>query len=850
MWKVTLKGIAAKKWRILLTSVAIVLGVAFMAGTLVLSDTITRTFNNLVVNVNEGLAAQVRGVAQFKDTFGNQQRNRIDANLVDKVAKVPGVHDAVASVQGFGIIVDKNDKPLNAKGQAPPLAFAWNDSEKLNPIRIVEGHAPSAPDEILIDKRSADITGYRIGDKVRVVTVSGAGTSEKYTLAGIGKFGTADSPAGASLVFFTLPVAEKLLAKPGQIDSVQVAADPGVSETTLVQRIRAALVGVPKVEVVKGSTVVHEGQDNFQRGFSFFSQFLLVFAIVALIVGSFVIYNTFSITVAQRLRENALLRAVGASRSQVTVSVFLEALTVGIVASVIGLLAGIGLASGLKALLAALGIDIPAGGTVVKPGTIIACLAVGIIVTLVASLIPAVKASRVPPVAAMREVAVERTRPSLARIIGGSVVVLFGAANLLSGLFSGGSGAGLKVAGGALIIFVGLTILGSLFARPAAWLIGSPLPAIKGTTGRLARENAMRNPKRTSSTAAALMIGVGLVGFVTIFAASAKASVNHVIDSEMKADYIVNTSGQGSTLPPSAAQQIANVPGVAISSGLRIGSMKFKDSTEQVEAVDPAVVDQLFDVGVIKGSMQDLGTDGLAVYKQTAKDNNWTIGSKVPVQFAKTGHAVLTVRAIYGQQALAGSHVISLENYEQNFADQSDSIIMIKAEPGKAEQVRAGIEQVLKQYPNGKLQDRSQFKAAQAAQVNQILNLIYALLLMAILIAVFGIGNTLALSILERTHEIGLLRAVGMTRAQVRSTVRWEAVIIALFGTFLGLLVGVFFGWVLVQALSDQGIDQLALPAGQLLVLVILGALVGTLAAWLPARRAAKLDILRAVEAQ
>ncbi|HVN49951.1 MAG TPA: ABC transporter permease, partial [Acidimicrobiales bacterium] len=356
-----------------------------------------------------------------------------------------------------------------------------------------------------------------------------------------------------------------------------------------------------------------------------------------------------------------------------------------------------------------------------------------------------------------------------------------------------------------------------------------------------------RNPKRTSSTAAALMIGVGLVGFVTIFAASAQASVDHVIDSEMKADYIVNTSGPGSTLPPVAAERIGEVPGVAISSGLRTGAMKFDGSVEQVEAIDPAVVGELFDVGVTKGSLADLGTDGLAVYEQTAKDKGWTIGSKVPVRYARTGPSTLTVRAIYDQQALAGSYVISLADYERNFTDQSDSIVMIKAEPGQAGAVRSGIEKVLKQFPNGKLQDRAQFKAAQAKQIDQVLNLIYALLLIAIIIAVFGIGNTLALSILERTHEIGLLRAVGMTRSQVRSTVRWEAVIVALFGTFLGLLVGVFFGWVLVRALADEGISRLALPLGPLVVLVVLGALVGTLAAWLPARRAAKLDILRAV---
>ncbi len=599
-----------------------------------------------------------------------------------------------------------------------------------------------------------------------------------------------------------------------------------------------------------GAKVIQEGQSSFQDNFRFFSQFLLVFAVVALVVGSFVIYNTFSITVAQRQRENALLRAVGATRLQVTSGVFIEALTVGVIASVIGLFAGIALASGLKALLAALGIDIPAGGTVVKPGTIIVSLAVGILVTLVASLSPALKASRIPPIAAMRAVAIERTRPSVGRIVAGVIVVLLGVASLLSGLFGGGSSAGLKVATGALIIFVGVTILGSLIARPAAWLIGAPLPALRGMTGRLARQNAMRNPKRTASTAAALMIGVGLVGFVTIFAASATASVNHVIDSEMKADYIVNTGGPGSTLPPAVEDEIRKIPGVAVTSGLRIGSMKIDGTVEQVQAVDPAVVGQLFDIGVTEGRLADLGTDGLAIYKNVASTKHWTLGTKVPVQYAKTGPSTLTVRAIYDEQALAGSHVISLANFEQNFTQQSDTIVMIKTDPNAPASTRAAIESVLKRYPNGKLQNQADFKAAQAKQITQVLNLIYALLLMAILIAVFGIGNTLALSILERTREIGLLRAVGMTRAQVRSTVRWEAVIIALFGTLLGLIIGVFFGWVLVQALKDQGIDRLSLPAGSLIVLVVLGALVGTFAAWLPARRASRLDLLTSLSAE
>jgi putative ABC transport system permease protein len=848
MWKVAIKGILAHKFRIVLTSISVVLGVSFMTGTLVLSDTIGRTFDNLITNVNGGLSAQIRAKAAFKDQQGTQQRKRIDASLVDAVRKVPGVKDAEISVTGFAVIVGPNGKGLNASGNGPPpLAFAWDPSTTLNPMRLVAGKAPTAADDVVIDKHSADTTHYRVGDRFRIVTVSSTGTSAIYRLSGIGKFGSADSPAGATLTFFRPDVAERLLAQPGKVDSIQIAADSGVSQATLVQRLRVALRGQQGIEVATGASVVQEQQSNFHDQFKFFTVFLLIFAIVALIVGSFVIYNTFSITVAQRTRENALLRAVGASRRQITISVFLEALTTGVVASVIGLVLGVAAASGLKALLGVLHVDIPAGGTVVKAGTIRTSLIVGIIVTVLASLIPAFKAARVPPIAAMREVALERTSAGFKRIIGGAIVTLLGVLSLLNGLFGGGSNAGAAVGLGAFIIFVGVTILGPLIARPAARLIGWPLPRLLGVTGRLARENAMRNPKRTSATAAALMIGVGLVGFVTIFAASATASVNHVIDKAFRADYIVNTSGFAATLPPQIETDLAKVPGIKIASGLKFGSVKIGTSVHQIEGIEPSVVDQLFDIGVAQGSLRSLGTDGIAVYKNTAKSKHLVIGSTLPVEFAKTGTQRLTVRAIYNEQALAGQYVISLATYRANFDDLTDGLILVKAEPGQAAKVRPGLEAVLKRYPQGKLQDAQGFKAAQAKQFSQIVNLIYALLLMAIIIAVFGIAITLALSIFERTHEIGLLRAVGMSSGQVWATVQWESVIIALFGTLLGLVIAVFFGWALVQALKDQGIDQFAVPPLRLLIIVVMGAVFGTLAALYPGWHSSRMNVLEAI---
>jgi putative ABC transport system permease protein len=850
MWRVTLKGIAAKKIRILLTSVAVVLGVAFMTGTLVLSDTINRTFDGLAVQITSGTAAKVRAKASFKAN-GEQQRNPIDPSLIPIVAKVPGVEAAEGSVQGLAFIVTPKGKALNTGNGPPAIGVSWPSNRKLNPAHIVAGRAPRSYSEVVIDKASADKAHLRVGDNVRIVTVATKGTSAVYKLVGIVKFGSADSLLGATFTAFTLPAGERLLGTPGKIDEIDIAAKDGVSQAEVVRNVRAALKGRADVEVISGQTATQETKDSFHQFLDIIRIFLLIFAIIALLVGSFVIYNTFGITVAQRTREMALLRAIGASRRQVTASVFVEGLATGVLAAAIGLALGVVLATGLKALLNVLGFDIPAGGTVVTIGSLTTAFVAGVLVTVGASLFPALRASRVPPVAAMRDVAIENVRVSLKRLVTGLVVVAAGVLMLLSGLFGGGNRAATKIGAGALIVFFGANILGPVIARPAARWIGAPLPRLRGVAGKLARENAMRNPKRTASTAAALMIGVGLVGFVTIFAASAKASISHVIDTSMKADYIVNTSGFNGGLPPEIEKKLAAVKGVEIASGVRFGFAQINGSVTAIEGVDPALVEQLFDVGVEQGRLSDLGSDGIAVYKGTAKSHHYKVGSPVRVRFTKTGVKALTVRAIYKEQALAGKYVISTRSFDANFEKIFDAIVLIKVDPNaRIDTVRKGLEGVLKSYPNGSLQDQAKFKADQAKQIDTILNLIYALLFMAIIIAVFGIGNTLALSIYERTREIGLLRAVGMSQSQVRSTVRWESVIIALLGTMLGLVIGVFFGWALVQALAEQGIDQLRLPPVQLVILVILGAGVGMLAAVWPARRASRLDILHAIASE
>ncbi len=843
MWKVTIKGVLAHKIRFLLTGVAVMLGVAFVSGTLVLTSTIGHTFDNLFSTIYSHTDAVVREKAAFGSGF-RTQRGRIDASVLNVVRSAPGVAKADGQVQGFAQIIDSHNNALGKAGHgAPTLGFAWIPDRDLSTFHVSQGGGPVAPNEIVIDATSADKAGYKIGSDVPVVTKAGRNV---YHLVGIVKFGNANSLLGASVVAFTPDTAATVLGEPGRFDSIEVKAASGVSQTEVTRNIRDVLQrdGVQGAEVLTGKEITAESQSNIKQGLSFFSTFLLIFGVVALIVGSFIIFNTFSIIVAQRTREMALLRAIGAARRQVLTAVVVEAVLVGIVASIVGFVGGIGLAAALKGLLKALGIDIPAASLVIPVSAAIWAFVTGVVVTTVASVAPALRASRIPPVAAMRDVSIDRSSTSMIRILFGGVVTAAGIASLLGGLF----GQQIALVGlGAGVIFLGVAILGPVIAAPVASVIGAPIRALRGVTGQLARENAMRNPKRTSATAAALMIGVALVVFITVFGASIRSSVNHAIDQSMKADYVVSAGGfdQG-TLPIALENQLKQVPDVTSVSGIRTGEIQQNGSVKQVMAVDPQQVNSLFDLQVDKGSIQRLGAGGLAVRDSTASSNGWKIGSQVPVVFAQTGKKTLTVEAIY-KQTQVPAYTISLDTYAQNYPDQFDFQIYLKTTNGTNPQTRAALDKVMQQYPAGKLQDRTEYKQAQGAQVNQFLNLVYALLMFAIVIAVFGIANTLGLAVIERTHEIGLLRAVGMTRRQLRSSIRWESVIVALFGAVLGLVIGVFFGWAMVTALRDQGIDQLAFAPLSLVLIIVIAGLFGVFAGILPARRAAKLDVLRAV---
>src|SRR5262245_6822275 len=545
------------------------LGVAFLSGTLVLTDTITRTFDDLFANVNRGTDAVVRSSIKIEGDFGNDVRGRIPTGLLSTVQGVDGVRAAEPQVLGYGQIVGKDGKTLGNPGMgAPTFASNWNTVPQLNPFHIVEGRAPNQTNEIVIDKKSANDGNLRVGDRTSVITQQGPNS---FTIVGIAKFGTADSPGGASFALMTLQAAEQYVSKPGQVDSISVVSTQGVSQQEIVQRIQRALP--PGTEAITGAQITKENQDSVQQGISMFFNFLIrPFAVIAILVSIFSIYNTFSIIVAQRTREMALLRALGAARRQVLVSVVGEAFMIGVFASVAGLIVGLGVAVLLKALISAIGFGAPSSGLVLKASTVYWAFAVGIGVSVLTSIVPAVKASRVPPLAAMRDVAIEKTRASIVRLVIGAIAAVFGILLIASGVGVKGSDGLARVGFGSLLMIVSFVVLGPAVAAPVSRLIGAPLERFRGVTGKMARENAQRNPRRTSGAAAALMIGVAVVALFTVFAASIKRSIDDQVKKSFAGDLVIDSQTRGfGGFNPALAQDVDQLPQVKAASGIRTG---------------------------------------------------------------------------------------------------------------------------------------------------------------------------------------------------------------------------------------------------------------------------------------
>jgi putative ABC transport system permease protein len=850
MFRIALKGILGRKARLVLTSLAVIIGTAFLAGTSVFSATLNSTFNNLFTDVFQNVDAYVRSSQVIEGDFGIQERQRIPAELVDDVLTVPGVKAAVTDIQAFARIVGADGKPLGTDGQGPPTFGGVYTESLVSLWKVVDGRAPKGPNEAVVDEASFEKGKLTVGKPVKVIGQAG---SREFTLVGVVSYGDVRSPGGATFALFDQPTASEFLAKPGYVDNILIAGDGSLSDAALAQKVNTALVAkiaadttsTTKVETLTGEQITKETQDEIGSALSFFGILLSVFSFIALGVGCFVIYNVFSISAAQRQRENALLRAIGASRKQITRTMLIESFVVGIFGSLLGLVGGIGLSKGLSALLRALSIDLPSGGLVVKSNTIVQTLVVGVLVTVASAWLPARRAGKVPPLAAMRSTAIEIIETSRKRMVIGLAVIGAGIA-VVSAVIAG---ADTKLLGvGILGVFIGTIILGPVIARPVSLFLGRPAARFRGITGSMARQNSGRNPKRTARTASPVLIGVALVTAVTALAASIKGQINDVFTEQLKGNYVVSTNNRGfGGLSPSLATDIAALPEVEAASGIGQITAKLDGKGQFLTSISPESVGEVWNFGLINVNYSQLTADTIFVSRKKSESKMLTVGKTVTVVLPDGTSHTLTVAGLY-EQSEFGDYIVSKALTLGRTTAAFDIGVYIKTKAGVSETAaRVALQKAVDKYGQGDLLNKQEYIDKNSGNVNQLLGLIYGLLFLSIIISIVGIIITLLLSVFERQRELGLLRAVGMTRSQVRTTVRWESIITSLLGAAMGITLGIGLGWVIVFALRDQGLTTFSLPVSSTIVIVILSFFVGVLAAVYPAWRATKVDILSAL---
>jgi putative ABC transport system permease protein len=864
MVTMTLRTLWARKRRLSATFLAVLLGVAFLAGTLALGDTLRANFADLFATVNQGTDAVVRGSVEIAASgrgAPDRARQPIDQSLVDRLRSVEGVAAAEPYVEGYGRILGADGQALGGNGP-PTLAASWVADPELTPYRIVEGRRPQGSDEVVINRGAAAAGDLRVGD---VTTVQ---TPEPVTvrIVGIATFGSADGLGQVTYAAFSLDAAQRLVfQRPGEITSILVKGDDGLGQSELVARIRSVLP--QEVEAITGEAAIEEATGDINRDFlDMLRGFLLVFAGVALAVAAFSIHNTFSILAAQRTRESALLRALGATRGQVLRSLAVEALVIGVAASAAGVAAGLGVAGLLKGMFDAFGFSLPAGGLTLTGTSAGLAFAAGVVVAVVAGVGPAVKASRVLPLAAIRDVDLDRAGSSTARAVAGVAVAAVGVLAVLTAVLGDGDNVLARAGTGAALVVIGLVVLGPLVARTAAGALGAPLPRLRGITGALARQNAMRNPRRAAGSASALMVGVGVVTLFTVFAASLKASVNQSVSESVAGDLVISAGRfGGGGLSPQLARDVAAVPGVEAAVGLGRGAAVVDGTSRAVTIADPAPLQEILDEELTASGIAAVSDGQLAVSEDLAEDHGWRVGSIVPVRFIDGETVALTVGAIYGRNEILSDVFMPRSSWAPHSRQDIDGMVLIAVADAadresvesvksaesveSVESVKVAVSKVAETYGAPSVQDRDEYAASAAQGIDQLLGIVYVLLFLAIVIAVMGIGNTLSLSLFERRRELGLLRVVGQTRRQLRSMVRWESVLVALLGTIGGLGLGLFLGWALVQAASAAGLNAFAAPPAQLLVVAAAGAVAGVAAAVRPARRAARLPVLDAVAA-
>jgi putative ABC transport system permease protein len=851
MGKATLKGILARKLRLALTTLAVLLGVAFVSGTYVLTDTMERSFDTIFQRTVTDVDLVVR--ARDPYTGGGSERTRIPDATLARVRAVDGVATADGATFGYAQLVGHNGDSIQ-NGLAPTIGLSWPESGA-GPLALAhdgKSRPPRGDREVLVDEGTARANGFKVGDRVRVLL---QGPAQQFTIAGLfGLKGQADL-GGVTVAAFDLPTSERVLASPGALDAIYVTADPGAAPGTVARNLQSALG--PSDEVVPAAKLAEERAEPVRQGVGNLRLALVGFAAVGLVVGSFIIFNTFAILIAQRTRELGLLRALGASRAQVLGSVVLEAAIVGVVAAGLGLAAGVGLAALLLRAVgfARIGLGAPEATPVLLNRTIIAAVIVGVVVTVGSALIPAVRAARTSPVAAINELPRVGSAPLRRRALIGLLITLSGIGALALGFQIDATQLSQRiqvVAVGALVAFFGVVMLVAAFARPMARVIGWFLSR-GSVTGRLAQGNAMRNPRRTAATSAALVVGLSLVCLVAIVAASVKSSIRTGVQKGVRADYIL--SAQGLTgFSPQVSARVASLPAVQASTGLRLGRVRVGSRQQLVVAVDPAVLDRVLSLDIRAGGTQGMATGGILLSQDEAEHSGVGPGDRIQLVYPLAGPVQVPIAGVYARKQFTGAYpvplgVVSTASEEQSFGGvQQDTLVYVKAKPGQSAAARRQIEGAIgADFPNVDINSRSQFQALQEGTVDQFVAGLVALLVLSEIIAVLGIINTLLLSVYERTRELGLLRVVGMSRVQLRRMVRSESIIIAVIGCIFGLGLGIFWGWAFTTALREQGLDQFDVPPLQIAAFLVFSVIAGTVAAWLPAWRASRLDVLEAV---
>ncbi|MEU5680108.1 ABC transporter permease [Streptomyces rochei] len=842
MFRTALRNVLAHKARLLMTVLAVMLGVAFVSGTLVFTNTISGALQNSSAKGFDHVDVAV--TPEFQEAEGDKvgEQPELTQALVEDSASVPGAASAIGVVSGFTAVADK-DGDLIGDGWSTKGGNYWGEKDPRYPL--TDGRAPKGEGEILIDSKTAGRTGYGVGDTVRM-SVDGPVITPKV----VGVFTTDDGSvaAGGSLTLFDTVTAQKLFGKAGTYDEIDVKAKDGVTQAALKAELDKAL---PKdlVETTTAEKLADDQAEAIASSMSGMKQGLLVFAGIALFVGTFIIANTFTMLVAQRTKELALMRAVGASRRQVTRSVLIEAFVVGVVAAVTGLLAGIGIGAGMRALMSSMGEVVPDGPLVVSAGTVVAALAVGVLVTMLAAWLPGRRAAKIPPVAAMSSVHAQATTKSLVlRNTLGALVSAAGIAVVLAATTMGGSDGQAPMGLGAVLLIIGVFILTPLLSRP---LIAAAAPVLRlfGVSGKLARQNSVRNPRRTAATASALMIGLTLITGMTVMAGSLQKSIDKMASAAIEADYVVSMAN-GNWLSPDVSEKLAGADGVTAVSPLRNSPARIGGDTEYLTGVNGSTIGELTDLKVEQGAFEVGGTE-VVVDGDTAKENGWKAGSAFTVAYEDGEKQRLTVAGVYeGNDMLRG---IMVDNavLTPHLTDPVDMQVMVKMSDGASSAAKDSLQQALDTNPAIKIQDKKDISNEIAKMFTLMLNMLYGLLAMAVIVAVLGVINTLAMSVFERSQEIGMLRAIGLDRKGIKRMVRLESLVISLFGGVLGIGLGVFFGWAAGELMgSTIATYELVLPWGRMGVFLLLAAVVGVLAALWPARRAARLNMLQAIKAE